>query len=338
MIHCLIFVIIFKCLIMFRKLCAIVPAGEEAELLVGLNNKGESTVNVIAIKASLHLPFDHCLLVQNLTVREFNDATVPLSTQATFPSIFAVRKFLQLRTFDLGGSIIYEIDQTPHQSVFYNGTIEVVEASGFISIKSVFLFTLGVALLIGLGGLWIYGKYKTFPRKQRGHLKWKLALELLMPPWMNGCRMLSSQRLNPMFLWGSPYSGLTSSSIEALPELRPGVDNIVNQIDTKKQYQLDLDKIVNRKDTRTTLMIKNTPTKYTSKMLLAAIDENHKGTYDFLYLPIDFKCNTERIEDCDAPHNAILGWRCCFEPSNVLTENYMIPPAHATYDPYRVRG
>ncbi|KAF9611367.1 hypothetical protein IFM89_031379 [Coptis chinensis] len=34
-------------------------------------------------------------------------------------------------------------------------------------------------------------------------------------------RMLSSQRLNPMFLGGNPYSGLTSSSIEALPELRP---------------------------------------------------------------------------------------------------------------------
>lgn len=24
-------------------------------------------------------------------------------------------------------------------------------------------------------------------------------------------------------------------------------------------------------------------------MLLAAIDENHRGTYDFVYLPIDFK-------------------------------------------------
>ena len=29
--------------------------------------------------------------------------------------------------------------------------------------------------------------------------------------------------------------------------------------------------------------------RYTSKMLLAAIDESHRGMYDFLYLPIDFK-------------------------------------------------
>ena len=29
--------------------------------------------------------------------------------------------------------------------------------------------------------------------------------------------------------------------------------------------------------------------RYTSKMLLAAIDEHHRGTYDFIYLPIDFK-------------------------------------------------
>ncbi|XP_057970285.1 protein MEI2-like 4 isoform X2 [Malania oleifera] len=61
----------------------------------------------------------------------------------------------------------------------------------------------------------------------------------------------------------------------------------------KKQYELDIDRILRGEDSRTTLMIKNIPNKYTSKMLLAAIDEHHRGTYDFIYLPIDFKnkCN-----------------------------------------------
>eukprot|EP00256_Glycine_max_P035420 XP_006581837.1 protein MEI2-like 1 isoform X2 [Glycine max] len=61
----------------------------------------------------------------------------------------------------------------------------------------------------------------------------------------------------------------------------------------KKQYVLDLGRILRGDDNRTTLMIKNIPNKYTSKMLLVAIDEQCRGTYDFLYLPIDFKnkCN-----------------------------------------------
>ncbi|CAH8312614.1 unnamed protein product [Eruca vesicaria subsp. sativa] len=61
----------------------------------------------------------------------------------------------------------------------------------------------------------------------------------------------------------------------------------------KKLFELDVDRILRGEDSRTTLMIKNIPNKYTSKMLLAAIDEHCKGTYDFLYLPIDFKnkCN-----------------------------------------------
>ncbi|XP_064942689.1 protein MEI2-like 4 isoform X4 [Musa acuminata AAA Group] len=65
------------------------------------------------------------------------------------------------------------------------------------------------------------------------------------------------------------------------------------QADNKKLYELDIERIIRGEDSRTTLMIKNIPNKYTSKMLLAAIDENHRGTYDFIYLPIDFKnkCN-----------------------------------------------
>lgn len=67
----------------------------------------------------------------------------------------------------------------------------------------------------------------------------------------------------------------------------------INQGDSKRQFQLDLSKIMSGEDLRTTLMIKNIPNKYTRKMLLDAIDETNRGTYDFLYLPIDFKnkCN-----------------------------------------------
>jgi hypothetical protein len=64
---------------------------------------------------------------------------------------------LQPGAYDLVGYIVYEIDQHPYQNVFYNGTIEVVEVGGLLSVESVFLITLGIALL-GLFGLWAYGQ------------------------------------------------------------------------------------------------------------------------------------------------------------------------------------
>ncbi|XP_047182546.1 protein MEI2-like 5 [Vigna umbellata] len=106
---------------------------------------------------------------------------------------------------------------------------------------------------------------------------------------------MRSPRLSPVYLGNGPYPGLLPSTLEGLADRARGrwIENNVSQADSKKQFQLDLDKIKSGEDTRTTLMIKNIPNKYTSKMLLAAIDENHRGTYDFLYLPIDFKnkCN-----------------------------------------------
>jgi protein phosphatase 1 regulatory subunit 42 len=61
----------------------------------------------------------------------------------------------------------------------------------------------------------------------------------------------------------------------------------------EKLYAMDAERILAGQDRRTTLMIKNIPNKYTQKMLLATIDEHFHGTYDFFYLPIDFKnkCN-----------------------------------------------
>ncbi|KAG6426688.1 hypothetical protein SASPL_110915 [Salvia splendens] len=72
-----------------------------------------------------------------------------------------------------------------------------------------------------------------------------------------------------------------------------------SQPDNKKQFELDLERIARGDDKRTTLMIKNIPNKYTSKMLLAAIDERHRGTYDFIYLPIDFKASLFYPNKCN---------------------------------------
>jgi translocon-associated protein subunit alpha len=70
---------------------------------------------------------------------------------------------MQPGSFDLVGTILYEIDKQPYQSTFYNGTIEVVESVGFLSIESVFLVTLGVALLVLLG-LWIHGQVQNLSK------------------------------------------------------------------------------------------------------------------------------------------------------------------------------
>ena len=57
----------------------------------------------------------------------------------------------------------------------------------------------------------------------------------------------------------------------------------------KNFYVIRLDSIQCGEDMRTTVMIKNIPNKYTQKILLSAIDKKFANTYDFLYLPIDFK-------------------------------------------------
>uniref|UniRef100_A0A7N0TDM0 Translocon-associated protein subunit alpha n=1 Tax=Kalanchoe fedtschenkoi TaxID=63787 RepID=A0A7N0TDM0_KALFE len=166
----------------------LVTAGEETELLVGLKNNGESTFNVIAIKASVHLPYDHRMLVQNLTAQGFNNATVPVSAQATFPYVFAVSKYLQAGTFDLVGTIIYEIDQSPYQSTFYNGTVEVVESGNLFSVESVFLVTLGIALLIFLG-VWVRGQIQQLSKKSKRAAKVEVGTKTTdasMDEWLQG--------------------------------------------------------------------------------------------------------------------------------------------------------
>jgi len=56
-------------------------------------------------------------------------------------------------------------------------------------------------------------------------------------------------------------------------------------------FEIDLTKL--DANGKTTLMIRNIPNKYDLPLMLQAIDKNHKGKFDFFYLPIDprNKCN-----------------------------------------------
>lgn len=57
---------------------------------------------------------------------------------------------MQAGAFDLVGTIVYEMDGKPYQSIFYNGTIEVVEDGPLFRMESVFLSGLLISFIVVL--------------------------------------------------------------------------------------------------------------------------------------------------------------------------------------------
>jgi len=59
------------------------------------------------------------------------------------------------------------------------------------------------------------------------------------------------------------------------------------------QFSISFDRIINSRDKRTTLMIRNIPNKYNISSLQEEINVCFEGKYDFLYLPLDYKVNLD---------------------------------------------
>eukprot|EP00188_Purpureofilum_apyrenoidigerum_P003008 Plantae.Rhodophyta-Purpureofilum_apyrenoidigerum.ctg30526.p1 GENE.Plantae.Rhodophyta-Purpureofilum_apyrenoidigerum.ctg30526~~Plantae.Rhodophyta-Purpureofilum_apyrenoidigerum.ctg30526.p1 ORF type:complete len:819 (+),score=97.79 Plantae.Rhodophyta-Purpureofilum_apyrenoidigerum.ctg30526:139-2595(+) len=93
------------------------------------------------------------------------------------------------------------------------------------------------------------------------------------------------------FMPGS--SRINRNGTSPLPGMVASPPPAQNQSSIPARYQLNIAKVMSGEETRTALMIRNIPNKYTQKMMLQALDANHRGVYDFFYLPIDFKnkCN-----------------------------------------------
>jgi hypothetical protein len=67
-----------------------------------------------------------------------------------------------------------------------------------------------------------------------------------------------------------------------------GIKKRNTPIDEIQNYIIEIEAIINEKDVRTSLMLKNIPPYVTQVDLLEKINHNHASYYNFFYLPIDF--------------------------------------------------
>lgn len=67
-----------------------------------------------------------------------------------------------------------------------------------------------------------------------------------------------------------------------------GIKQRNTPVEERAKYIINLEKIINEKDQRTTLMIKNIPRNIMQSFLMEIINKKFENMYNFLYLPIDF--------------------------------------------------
>jgi len=59
--------------------------------------------------------------------------------------------------------------------------------------------------------------------------------------------------------------------------------------DDRIRNEVDIYRILNNEEKRTTIMVRNIPNKFKQMTLLEMINVRHIGKYDYFYLPMDLK-------------------------------------------------
>ena len=67
-----------------------------------------------------------------------------------------------------------------------------------------------------------------------------------------------------------------------------GIKQRNTPVEERAKYVINLEKIINEKDQRTTLMIKNIPRNIMQSYLMEVINKKFENLFNFFYLPIDF--------------------------------------------------
>jgi len=122
------------------------PIGSEVHVLLGIHNNGKADYNISFIGASLHSPFDLDYHIQNFSAKAIEEV-VESGQEQTFDYTFRPDQRLEPLEFWLSAYVIYNNTMTSqiHQSVFVNGTIDLVEKPSDMNFRRVFTYFLAFA-------------------------------------------------------------------------------------------------------------------------------------------------------------------------------------------------
>nr|CAG4642088.1 EOG090X0ETF [Eurycercus lamellatus] len=149
------------------------PAGQIAEFLIGLSNKGEKEILIDTVEAAFHYPMDHSFVIQNFSAIQYGKV-VRAGQQATVAYSFIPAEPFAGRPFGLSVNMAYrDSDGRIYSESIFNETINITEVDEGLDGETFFLylfFAAGIVLLLVLGqqALASMGKRRGGPRLETG--------------------------------------------------------------------------------------------------------------------------------------------------------------------------
>jgi len=144
--------------------------GEEIRVLLGFHNSGSKSFNLSYVGAHLHSPFDFSYYIQNFSVREIG-AVVGSGDEVSVEYSFKPDASLEPLEFWLSAWVIYNnSDNEQFRSVFFNGTVELIEKKSDLDAKQLFSYFL-FAAIFGLAAYFAFqfvSSKKPKKRSERG--------------------------------------------------------------------------------------------------------------------------------------------------------------------------
>jgi hypothetical protein len=126
------------------------PLGETVDVVVGFSNSGEEAYNVSAIQGSLHSAAQWNLWVQNFTLALQNLSLKP-GEQGSLQYKFKPDRMLQPREFLVALHVFYNGLATPHHSLAFNKTVDIIELPKLVDFELIGLYGIMFAVLAAIG-------------------------------------------------------------------------------------------------------------------------------------------------------------------------------------------